>query len=36
MLDYYKKKYNITIRKPKQPLLKVENKKGSIEILLVP
>lgn len=37
MFDYYKNKYNITIRKPKQPLLKVENKKqGGIEILLVP
>jgi hypothetical protein len=36
MLDYYKKKYNITIQKTKQPLLKVENKKGSHEILLVP
>ena len=37
MFDYYKTKYNIAIRKPKQPLLKVENKKqGGIEILLVP
>jgi hypothetical protein len=36
MLDYYKTKYNITIRKPKQPLLKVENRKGGLEILLVP
>jgi len=37
MFDYYKNKYGITIKKPKQPLLKVENKKqGGIEILLVP
>lgn len=37
MLDYYRTKYNISIKKPKQPLLKVENKKqGGIEILLVP
>ena len=27
IFDYYKTKYNITIQKPKQPLLKVENKK---------
>ena len=37
MFDYYKNKYGITIKKPKQPLLKVENKKkDGIEILLVP
>ena len=36
MLEYYKTKYNISIRKPKQPLLKVENRKGGLEILLVP
>lgn len=36
IIEYYKKKYNITIEKPKQPLLKVENPKGKMEILLVP
>ena len=36
MLEYYRTKYNITIKKTKQPLLKVENKRGNIEILLVP
>ena len=37
MFDYYKNKYNINITKPKQPLLKAENKKqGGIQILLVP
>jgi hypothetical protein len=36
MIDYYRTKYNITIRKPKQPLLKAENKRGQHEILLVP
>jgi hypothetical protein len=33
---YYQEKYNITIRNLKQPLLKVENKKGKFDILLVP
>lgn len=37
MFEYYQSKYSITIKKPKQPLLKVENKRqGGIEILLVP
>lgn len=29
IIDYYKKKYNLTINKVKQPLLKIENKKAN-------
>jgi len=37
LLEYYKTKYNITIRDVKQPLLKAENKKQKDqEILLIP
>lgn len=36
MLEYYKEKYNITISKPKQPLIVSEGRKKGESILLVP